>query len=195
MLAQRLALLVGFVITATGHAMAQDAEAYQYRLLATNRTSTMEKEMNEAARAGFRFAAVMGGGTAFGGSETVLAMFRQPMSQPGIYCEYKLLATSRTSTMEKELKRAGDAGFQYKGQTVFKTTFGGNEVVVILERDPATRGNTYEYKLLATSRTSTMEKELSEAGRAGFALLGLTVGETAFGGKELVTILARPVRR
>jgi hypothetical protein len=30
------------------------------RVLATNKTSTMQKEMNEAADAGYRFAAVMG---------------------------------------------------------------------------------------------------------------------------------------
>ena len=32
-----------------------------YKLLATSKTSTMEKEMNGAADAGFRFAGVMGG--------------------------------------------------------------------------------------------------------------------------------------
>ena len=40
----------------------------------------------------------------------------------------------------------------------------------------------YEYKLLATSKTGTMQKELSEAGSAGFEFVGVTVGETAFGG-------------
>ena len=37
--------------------------------------------------------------------------------------------------MEKELQQAADAGFEYRGQTVFKSTFGGEEVVCILERD------------------------------------------------------------
>lgn len=35
-----------------------------YRLLATNKTSTMQKEMQEAGDAGFHFVAVMGGETA-----------------------------------------------------------------------------------------------------------------------------------
>lgn len=43
----------------------------QYRVLATSRTSTMQKELNEAAEAGFRFQAFMGGETAFGGDEVV----------------------------------------------------------------------------------------------------------------------------
>ena len=48
------------------------------RVLATNRTSTMEKEMNEAAEAGYRFAGVMGGDTSVGGSEVVVLMTRVP---------------------------------------------------------------------------------------------------------------------
>lgn len=105
--------------------------------------------------------------------------------------EYRLLATNKTSTMQKELQDAGEAGYEYRGQTVFKSTFGGKEVVVILERDgrnPATR---YEYRLLATSKTSTMQKELSEAGAQGFGFVGLTVAPTALGGSEVVAILRR----
>lgn len=50
---------------------------------------------------------------------------------------HKVLATSKTSTMEKELQKSSDAGFVYRGQTVFSSTFGGEEVVAILERDAA----------------------------------------------------------
>lgn len=60
----------------------------------------------------------------------------------------------------------------------------------------------YTYKVLATSRTSTMQKEMQEAGEAGYRFvavmggvagagyqaIGLTVGKTAFGGSELVVI-------
>jgi hypothetical protein len=105
--------------------------------------------------------------------------------------EYRLLATSKTSTMQRELQQAADAGFEYKGQTVFPSTFGGKEVVVILERDPEARTVGYEYKLLATSKTSTMQKELNEMGAAAFEFVGVTVGQTAFGGKEVVSILRR----
>ena len=37
-----------------------------------------------------------------------------------------------------------------------------------------------------------MDKELAEAGAKGFLVLGLTVGDTAFGGNELIAILRRP---
>ena len=53
----------------------------------------------------------------------------------------------------------------------------------------------YEYRLLATNKTSTMQKELNEAGAAGFSFVGVTVGETALGGKEVVSILRRPRAR
>jgi hypothetical protein len=48
--------------------------------------------------------------------------------------EYRVLATNRTSTMQKEMQAAGDQGYEYAGQTVVKTEFGGEEVVCILER-------------------------------------------------------------
>lgn len=167
---------------------------YEYVLLATGKTSTMQKEMAEAADAGFRFAAVMGGETAFGGSEVVVVMSRDPEIQIDGRFQYKLLATSKTSTMQKELQEAGNEGFQYLGQTVFKTRFGGQEVVMILERDrDETSSDYYEYKLLATSKTSTMQKELREGGDAGFEFVGLTVSSTRFGGNELVSILRRRV--
>jgi hypothetical protein len=50
--------------------------AIEYRLLATSKTSTMEKELNEAAEAGFQFQAVMGGETAVGGKEVVAVVTR-----------------------------------------------------------------------------------------------------------------------
>jgi hypothetical protein len=166
-------------------------EQREFRLLATNKTSTMQKEMNDAANAGFHFEATMGGETSFGGSEVVVIMSRDPAAPKNRY-EYKLLATSKTSTMQKELQQAGNAGFEFKGQSVYSSTFGGKEVVVILERDSEAKVMQWEYKLLATKKTSTMQKELNEAGAEGFSFVGVTVGDTLIGGKEVVSILRRP---
>lgn len=160
--------------------------AFEYRLLATKRTGTMQKELNEAAAAGFRFVAVMKGNTGFGGAEIVSVMSRASGVTTPRY-EYKLLATSKTSTMQKEMQEAGDAGFEYRDQTV------GGEVMTILERDLEAPIVRYEYKLLATKKTGTMQKELQEAGEAGFEFVGVTVAETTFGGDEVVTILRRKV--
>jgi hypothetical protein len=168
---------------------AQAGAGVEFRVLATNKTSTMEKELNDAAEAGFRFQAVMGGETAFGGNEVVAVAMRSGAPR-GRYA-YKLLATTRTSTMEKELQEAADLGFEYRGQTVFRSAFGGDEVACILERDKDAPVERFEYKLVATSRTGTLQRELAEAGAAGFQIVGMTVGQTALGGRELVAITRR----
>ncbi len=173
---------------------ARAGDQREFRLLATNKTSTMQKEMNEAADAGFHFESTMGGETSFGGSEVVVIMSRDPAVPKKRY-DYKLLATSKTSTMQKELQQAGNAGFEFKGQSVYSSTFGGKEVVVILERDSEAKPAQWEYKLLATKKTSTMQKELNEAGAEGFIFVGVTVGDTMIGGKEVVSILRRPAAK
>jgi len=184
---------VGFLLLSlfgdSNNAPVSTGDQIEYRLLATNRTSTMEKEMNQAAAVGFRFEGVMGGETAGGGAEMVVIMSRKPEAGGPRY-EYRLLATTKTSTMQKELNAAGEAGFLYTGQTIYDSAFGGREVVAILERPDGAK-TAYEYKLLATTRTSTTQKELNEAGRAGFVFCGMTVAETAFGGREVVSILRR----
>ena len=187
-----LSVLIGS--SAVGAAQEGADAEYDFLVLATNRTSTMQREMQEAAGQGYVFAGVMGGETSFGGNEVVVVMKRVPDSSPRF--EYRLLATSQTSTMQKEMQEAGNAGFSYKGQTVFGTTFGGDEAVVILERDRGSvSAERFEYRLLATSRTSTMQRELRDAGAAGFDFVGVTVSSTTFGGDEVVAILKRPVGR
>jgi hypothetical protein len=178
-------------LASTMPAAGEDARI-DYRVLATKRTSTMDKEMNEAAAAGYRFGAVMGGQTAFGGNETVVVMMKDAGGKDAAKRTYRLLATSRTATMQKEMQQLGDEGFEYKGQTVFETGFAGREVVVIMEKIGSDSARRFEYRLLATSKTSTMDKELRESGDAGFRIEGMTVAKTAFGGSELVSILAKP---
>ena len=184
----RAVCLAVVLIASVAPAFAQQ----EIRVLATNKTSTMEKELNEAAEAGFRFSGVMGGDTAFGGSEVVVLMTRTA-GVPSTFA-YRLLATNKTSTMQKEIQEAGDAGYEYKGQTVFKSAFGGKEVVVILERDKAAESQPrYQYRLVATSKTSTLQKEVSDATAAGYQFVGLTVADTAIAGNETVVILRKPV--
>jgi len=178
------------LVASVASAAAQSAPGrLEYRVLATMRTSTMEKELNDAAEVGFRFRAVMGGETTFGGKEVVVVMSKDEAKRR---YAYRLLATTRTSTMQRELQQAADAGYHYRGQTVFKTAFGGDEVVVILERDEEAGTTAFEYRLFATARTSTLQKELGDAGAAGYEVIGLTVGTTAIGGNELVAIARKP---
>ena len=139
---------------------------------------------------GFRFGAVMGGETSFGGSGVIVIMTRTAPATSRF--EYRLLATNKTSTMQKEMQEAGNAGFEYRGQTVFQSTFGGKEVVVILERDKGAKAiGGFEYRLMATKKTGTLQKELSEAAEGGYEFIGLTVAETLVGGSEVVAIVRR----
>lgn len=164
---------IGFIVfvvvsTCNGQGKKIDSETLQYKLLATTRTSTMQKEINEAAAQGYRI--VVGSPTS--GSEMALFLSREgTVEEP---YQYKLLATTRTGTMQKEMNEAADAGFRLIPSTMIakKQLLGGIEVVMILERAPKVKKQ-YEYKLLATSRTSTLQKEVTEAKEAGFIVVGM----------------------
>lgn len=143
-------------------------ENLQYKLLATTRTSTMQKEINETAAQGYRI--IVGAPTS--GSEMALFLSRDgTVADP---FQYKLLATTRTGTMQKEMNQAADEGYRLIPSTMIaKAQFlGGVEIVMILERPPISR-KMYEYKLLATSRTSTLQKEVTEAKDAGYVIVGM----------------------
>jgi hypothetical protein len=170
-------------------AFAVEPAQFTFKVLGTTKTSTMEKEMNDAAQAGFAFQSVMGGETAFGGKEVIVIMGRNAAAAS--QKSYRLFAASKTSTLEKEMQLAAETGFEYRGQTIFESAFGGREVCVIMERENAQQSKPSQYRLLATSKTSTMEKELAEAGAQGFEVVGMTVSKTAFGGSEVVCILRR----
>src|SRR5215510_6449663 len=160
---------------------------YEYRVLATSMTHTLELELNRAAEDGFRFETAMGGETAGAGNEVVVIMSRRAGVKPRV--SYRLLAASKTGTMEKEMQAAADQGFEYRAHTVFTSAFRGEEVVFILERDKDADRPRSRYRLLATNKTSTLEKELMQVGAAGYEILGMALAKTAFGGKELVAIL------
>jgi hypothetical protein len=48
--------------------------------------------------------------------------------------------------------------------------------------------------LLATNKTGTLQKELTEAGSAGYEFVGMTVADTLVGGHEVVAILRRQAK-
>jgi hypothetical protein len=185
----RVVVMVAVAVAAWAAPAAAQSKAY--RILAATRTSTMQSELQAAGRDGFRFVAVMGGETA-AGNEVVVLMEQSPDSAASY--EYLLLAANRTSTLQRELQQAGRDGYRVVGQTVFESAFGGRETAALLERTAAADAPIrYDYRLLATSRTSTLQKELQELADQGYEAIGLTVGETAFGGAELVVITWRPV--
>ena len=166
-------ILLSFVFVALSSVcLAQDqkgdGENLQYKLLATTRTSTMQKEIDETSSQGYRI--IVGAPTS--GSE--MALF---LSKDGTVTEpysYKLLATTRTGTMQKELNEMAEAGYRLIPSTMIakKQLFGGVEIVMIMEKLPRVTKK-YEYRLLATTRTSTLQKEVTEAKDAGVAVVGM----------------------
>jgi hypothetical protein len=167
MSAKRIVYVAAVLLAVTWSGQAQDPEL-RYVLLATSKTSTMQKELDEAAGKGFRV--VVGSPTS--GSEMAILMER--VAQPPDTYKYRLLATTRTGTMQKELNEAAQEGYRLLVRTMIAKSqmVGGVEVVVLLERSPK-QEKRYEYKLLATNKTSTLQKEVMEAESQGFVLAGM----------------------
>ena len=140
----------------------------RYLLLSTMKTSTMQKELDEASAQGFRIIAA-----ASSCNQSEMVLFLERVAQPPDTYKYRLLATARTSTMEKELNQAAQEGFRLLPRTITaKEGFLSNEIVTVLEQSPKSNKR-YEYKLLATSRTSTLQKEVAQTESDGFVLVGL----------------------
>jgi len=164
------AFLALIVISATGAlAQSDDENNSKYKLLATKRTGTMQKEVDEVAAQGYRI--LVGSPTA--GKE--MAVFLSLDSTPEKPYSYKLLATKRTGTMNKELNEMADAGFRLIPSTMIskEMAWGDDvEIVMLLEKPPVVVKQ-YEYKLLATTRTGTLQKEVTEAQAAGYKIVGM----------------------
>ena len=76
--------------------------------------------------------------------------------------------------MQKELQEAASQGFQLLPNTMISKsrTFGGDEIIVVLEKVPGAHEK-YNYLLLATTKTSTLQKEMSEAIEEGYEVVGM----------------------
>lgn len=166
----RLSILIFLILSATCFCFGQktEPEVLKYKLLATTRTSTMQKELDEVSSQGYRL--LVGSPT----SSSEMAVFLSLDGTVENPYKYKLLATTRTGTMQKELNEVADAGFRLLPSTIIakKQLLGGVEIVLIMEKSPSVNVQ-YEYKLLATTLTSTLQKEVSEALDAGFVIVGM----------------------
>ena len=173
-----------FVPLSTAWAQVEVEPDQRYLLLATERTGTMEDELAEAAALGFRIVT----GSPTSGAEMALLLER--VATPPDTYEYQLLATTRTSTMQEELAEAAAQGFRLLPRTMIAKRgrwTGGQEIVVVLERSPGGGDHRYEYLLLATTLTGSLQDELSQALDGGYTLAGLVSRE------EHMVILEREV--
>ncbi len=137
--------------------------AGRFLLLATSRTGTMQRELDEAAAAGYRI--LTGSPT----SGTEMAVILEKVVTPPNTYQYILLATSRTGTMQRELDEAASEGFRLLPATMMSS---GSEIVMIMEKSPnSSRG--YQYMLLATRMTSTLQAEMAQAVENGYEVVGM----------------------
>ena len=79
--------------------------------------------------------------------------------------------------MQKEMSGAAAKGFRLRPSTMLKKkNFGlfGNkfEIILIMEKFPEEETR-YEYLLLATSKTGTLQKEITQAVSEGYSMVGL----------------------
>jgi hypothetical protein len=174
---------------ANAPAAAADANApgREFRFLSTNKVSTMEKELNELAAQGFRLERVS---KSLVGDDMATLVSRDPSSAPATATppnpadprfEYKVLATRRAGTMDKEIAEAAAQGYEIRGMTsMFRpgiAIFIGDETAVVLERPAGETARRFDYKLLSTRREKTMQKELDEAIAAGFEPVEMVRGQ------------------
>lgn len=162
-------LALALVASAANAGEVKVAPDQKYLLLSATRTGTMEQELTDSAKMGFRV--VLSASSGLG----MLFLLERAATPPDLY-EYKIVATTQLKTLERELNEVAAQGFRLiPGATMPKEKMiGPREVLCLLEKEPGgAAGRRYEYKVLGTARTGTLEKEIQENQKAGFELAGL----------------------
>jgi hypothetical protein len=138
-------------------------DGQSYLVLSTVKIQTMEKELDEAAAQGFRV--LYGAPTA--SLDMALFLKHLEKSEAAPYT-YKILATSRFKTMEKEMNEIGVNGFRLLPRTIiFKQGFITSELAMVLEHAPDSSSK-YEYKLIYASKETKLHKKIDESTAEGF---------------------------
>lgn len=164
---------LALLLTLTASAASQDKEKtdkvpidpdQSYLVLSTKKIKTIEKELDEVATKGFRV--LYGAPTQQ--FDMALLLKRVPEAAETPY-SYKVMATVRNKTMEKEINEAGSQGYRLLPRTViFKQGFFVNELVMLMEREPKSR-KSYVYKLITAGKETKLHKKIDESIAQGFA--------------------------
>ncbi len=146
-------------------------DSENYLILSTKKIQTMENELDEAAARGFRV--LYGAPT----QQFDMAIFLERAAAPKPY-SYKILATSRNKTMEKEINDLAAQGYRILPRTaIFKQGLLIAEFVMIMERDP-NDPKTYEYKLVVARVENKLQKDMEAVMKDGFQpLTMITIGK------------------
>jgi hypothetical protein len=188
--------------TGIGGLLAREKEGegrkYEYKVLATNRLSTMKKELEAAAAEGFEFRGITTEDKflPFTYPETIVVMERT-VGETKRRADYKFVSTQREKTAQKELDAAVSEGY-FPVEMVFgadtnalSVMFGPGasiHVTIVLTRDannPGAEIGKREYRFLRTTKVSTMEKEMNQLAKEGFEFHLTSIGS--------ITIMSRPL--
>ena len=134
------------VIVEQGGSPLADAEARErdYRVVSTTKTSTLEKEVIQAASEGFRI---------IGWGYMTVVMERTSGETPA--AELRVIAATRLATAERELRQAGEEGYR-----LIATPDSANETICVVQRMP---GSSERYNYMVASLA---EKEADEGMRS-----------------------------
>lgn len=151
----------------------------EFQFLSTTKTSTFEKELNDAAQKGFRFLRLS---KALNEGSLGGLLSRDQMAAgatPKARYEYKVLATNRISTMKKELEAAAAEGYEFLGITTENKIipFTYPETIVVLERPTGKIKRRFDYKFISAQREKTAQKEMDAAVSEGYVPVEMIFGQ------------------
>lgn len=142
-----------------------------YLVLSTKRIQTMEKELDKAAANGFRIVY----GAPAEGVDMALLLENVRLKGEGNY-SYKILATSRPKTMEKELNEMAAQGYRLLPRTItFKMGFITGELLMIMEHAPAS-DKKYDYKLAIGEKETKLHKKMDAFIAQGYSPVTMITG-------------------
>jgi hypothetical protein len=160
----------------------------QFKLIATNQSSTLQKELSDHAARGYRVR------FASAAKETLLLLEKPPDAKDNV--EYLVVSTTKSDTLQKELNDAAQRGFRLLPRTITavqkRLLLGrpyGYEIGAIMEK-VSVPGSEVEYLVLGAARSATLAKELSAAAVQGYGVVRL---KPAY--EETVIVLERPRAR
>ncbi len=137
----------------------------QVRFIETTKTSTFEKELNDAAKEGFRLA-WLAKGIYSGKVRGILLRQPEAAGNASPRYEYKVLATTRIATMRSELEQAAGEGYEFRGITTENNElpFSSKESVAVLERPAGETKRRFEYRLVTDKKKHEELQVLSTEG-------------------------------
>ena len=158
---------IAAVILSSGFLVAEQlkiAPEQKYLALMTIKTSTLQKELDQAAAGGFEV--VMA---------NTLGVLMKRLPAGGAGAEYHLTAVERIATLETELNAAAQKGFVVVPGTVTKA---GDETIVLSRR---TSGSSERYSYRVLKSDDSVENNLRDLASKGFSPVGAFLQQSGFG--------------